>query len=116
MGNTEFKNKADFESIISQGITVVDFNAPWCGPCKAQEPIINKLGETYDGVVTVSKIDIDVHRDVALWLGIQSIPTIIMFNAGEEVCRFIGLQTSATLEKAVNALLQNDELFASPLR
>ncbi len=116
MGNTDFTSKKDFESSISRGITLVDFNASWCGPCKAQEPIINELGKTYDGEVTVSKIDIDAHRDIALWLGIQSIPTIIVFNAGKEVHRFIGVQTSATLEKAVNALLQNDESFASPLR
>ena len=98
------------------GINVVDFKATWCEPCRDQEPIIDELELTCLGKATVSKINIDAHRDIALRLGIQSIPTIIIFNEGEEVCRFIGFQTADSLHTALNSLLQCDESYAWPHR
>lgn len=90
---------------ISKGVTLVDFNAPWCKPCRAQEPIINALKKIYRGAAKVAMLNIDENREIAFKLGIQSIPTIIIYKDGMEMSRFIGLQNSDTLEKALQRLV-----------
>jgi thioredoxin 1 len=95
----------DFERSISHGVTLVDFDAPWCAPCRAQQPIIDALENNYQGKAAFRKINIDENRDVALYLGIQSIPTIILFKKGKEIMRFIGLQGSDTLEDALKQVI-----------
>jgi len=86
-------------------VTLVDFDAPWCGPCRAQQPIIGTLKKNYRGKASIRKINIDKNRDIALHLGIQSIPTIILFKDGREMNRFIGIQTTETLNKAIRRLI-----------
>lgn len=93
-----------FERSILHGVTLVDFDAPWCEPCRAQKQILEKLKETYHGKAAVKKIDIDENRHIALHLGIQSIPTIIFFKEGREINRFIGLQSEETLKGALQTL------------
>ena len=78
----------NFERSILHGVTLVDFDAPWCAPCRAQRPIIETLKKNYQSMVAVKKINIDENRDIALHLGIQSIPTIILFKEGS-VIRFV---------------------------
>lgn len=99
-----------FEQSILHGVTLVDFDAPWCGPCRAQKPIIEALKKNYQGKAAVKKINIDDNRDIALRLGIQSIPTIILFKEGREMNRFIGLQTTETLNRALKKLLERPHL------
>ena len=94
-----------FNQSILNGVTLVDFDAPWCVPCRAQKPIIAALKKNYRGKATVKKINIDVNRNIALHLGIQSIPTIILFKEGKEVKRFIGVQSAETLNKAISRLI-----------
>jgi thioredoxin 1 len=94
-----------FEQSILHGVTLVDFDAPWCVPCRAQQPIIDALKARYRGKAAVKKIDIDKNQGIALHLGIQSIPTIILFKEGREMNRFIGLQTSDTLGNALKKLI-----------
>jgi len=93
------------DEIAGQGVSLVDFGAPWCGPCKAQEPVIHKLAEKFQDRAEVKEVDIDQHRDLAMSLGIQSVPTLILFKDGREVQRFIGLQNEATLTQVINAVL-----------
>lgn len=103
----EFKttSRKDFEEKLRTGVTLVDFNAPWCAPCRAQEPVIAKLEEVYNGRATIGKLNIDENQEIAMALGIQSIPTIIIFKEGKEYRRFVGLQTAETLAGALgNAL------------
>jgi thioredoxin 1 len=97
----------DFKRSVAKGVTLVDFNAPWCGPCRAQEPILRDLEETYKGRATVTAIDIDAHQALAFALGIQSIPTLIIFKDGKEKKRFVGLQSCATLSDALQPLLDH---------
>lgn len=95
----------NFEQWILHGVTLVDFDAPWCAPCRAQRPIIDALKKNYQGKVAVRKINIDDNRDIALHLGIQSIPTIILFKEGRERDRFVGLQIAKTLNRALKKLV-----------
>lgn len=90
-----------FQDTVSIGVTLVDFNAPWCKPCIAQEKIIKALEKDYIGTAKVASLNIDEYRDIALNIGIQSIPTIIIYRDGQEINRLIGLQTAETIHKAL---------------
>lgn len=72
-------------------IEVVDYSADWCGPCRAQEPIIKKVKKELEGKAEVRKVDIDENKEEAVKAGVRSIPTILVYVDGEEVERFIGL-------------------------
>jgi len=101
MASKQITTAEEFNNTIGSGVCLIDFNAPWCGPCRAQEPIIKKLAEDYSGRVTVAEMNIDDNQATAVRLGIQSIPTISVFKNGAEVERFVGLQTSETLVTAI---------------
>lgn len=94
-----------FQKTLENGVTLVDFNADWCAPCKAQEPVIKKLINTYQNRASIIEIDIDEHRDLATKYMVQSIPTLILFKDGKEIKRFVGLQSEATIAKSLDAAL-----------
>ena len=102
MAEIELSSQKDFERTIAKGVTLVDFNAPWCAPCRAQDPVLKQLAESYNGQATVVKVNLDEARDIALSLQIQSIPTLIIYREGEELHRFVGLQSAETLQKALD--------------
>lgn len=95
----------EFKKSIEKGVSLVDFNAPWCGPCRAQEPIIRQLSEQFKEKATIAQMNIDDNQETAIELGIQSIPTLALFKNGKEVQRFVGLQSSATLARALENTL-----------
>ena len=105
MVEKELTSRSDFEKTIQEGVTLVDFNAPWCAPCRAQEPILHALGQSYNGKANIAKMNIDNNGDVALKLKIQSIPTLILFKNGREIDRFVGLQKAETLNQAMDLAL-----------
>lgn len=81
----------DFDNIISQNKNVlVDFWATWCGPCKMVGPIIEQLASDYEGKVAVVKVNVDEEPDLAAKFGIQSIPTIFLFQDGKQVASDVG--------------------------
>ena len=90
-----------FDDTILEGIALIDFNAPWCDPCRAQDPIINDVQKAFNGKAVVAKVNIDENPKIAMDLGIQSIPTLILFKNGKEIERFVGLQAADTLNKAL---------------
>ena len=98
--------RQSFTEIIRQGISLIDFNAPWCGPCRAQKPIINDLALKYKDRVTVAELDVDENRETAMQLGIASIPTLILYKESREIERFVGLQAIDTLTAAIENVLQ----------
>ena len=94
-----------FQETLKNGVTLMDFNATWCAPCKAQEPIIKKLMNTYQNRAAIIEINIDEHRTVATKYRVQSIPTLIIFKDGKEIKRFIGLQSESTIVKSLDDAL-----------
>ncbi len=81
---------------------LVDFHADWCQPCRALEPTISELAERYAGRVTVGKVDIDANPELATRYGIQSIPTVLLFNDGRVAQKFVGLTSKQDFEKALD--------------
>ncbi len=98
-------NTNQFESGISHGVALVDFNAPWCAPCRVQHPIIEELSKAFKGRAAIIEINVDENKQTARHLGIASIPTLIIFKDGKEVTRFVGLQKAELLSKAIRRTL-----------
>jgi len=83
----------NFESLInSDAPTLVDFWAPWCGPCRALGPTIDKLATDFEGKAQIGKLNIDEHPQLAAKFGVASIPTVIVFKSGEASDKFVGLR------------------------
>ena len=106
MNQEKESNRQQFKEMIKQGVSLIDFNAPWCAPCRAQKPILDQLAEKYKGRVTVAELDIDENRKEAMELGIASIPTLIVYRESIEVERFVGLQDAKTLSLSIENALQ----------
>jgi thioredoxin len=99
-------NAETLETGIETGVTMVDFSAPWCGPCRMQRPAIEALAEQQMGNVMFAEVNVDENRQTAMKLGIMSIPTIIIFKDGKEIQRFIGLQSADALSVAIEKALK----------
>ena len=99
-------NDASFESEVIQakGIVVVDFWAPWCGPCLHMAPALESFAENNAGKVKVCKVDVDENQQVAMKYGIRSIPTLIFFKNGEAVEVSIGAVSESILQSKLDAL------------
>lgn len=103
--NVTILSDANFTSTAKSGITLVDFWAAWCGPCRVQGPIIDDVADEMHEKATIAKLNIDENKQTAQMLGIQSIPTILLFKDGKVVKKFVGVKPKGTLIKAINAVL-----------
>ena len=96
---------ANFAKEVGEGVSLVDFGATWCPPCRMQEPIIEKLVGRFAGRAKVCKLNVDDGQETAARFGVQSVPTLIVFKGGDEVQRLVGLQTEDKLAEALEAAL-----------
>lgn len=94
----------NFKTEIAKGSSVVDFTAPWCGPCKMMAPIFEDVAKQYEGKVKMGKLDVDENPETASQFGISGVPTLIFFKDGGEVTRLVGFQSKdALMEKLKEA-------------
>jgi thioredoxin 1 len=102
-GGVKYLNDSDFESTVAKGVTLVDFYADWCGPCRMITPIIEELATEYQGRVTIAKVDVDKAQETARNYNVASIPTVIMFVDGTEVKRVVGVRDKKTFQLMLDA-------------
>ena len=98
---------SNFESeVVNSDVPVlVDFWAPWCGPCRAIAPLVEEISSSYAGKIKVGKMNVDDNQATTMKFGIRSIPTIIMFKGGEAVDQIIGAVPKAEIERVVEKSL-----------
>ncbi len=99
----KYLNDENFQAEINQGVTLVDFYADWCGPCRMIAPIVEELALEMSGIAKIAKLDIDSAQETTSNLGVTSIPTIILFKNGKEVKRVVGVKDKDTLKAMINA-------------
>jgi len=100
MANVTAVTDADFQSEVEQndGLTVVDFWAAWCGPCRMISPVVDQLAQEYDGKAKVLKLDVDSNQQTAMKFNIRSIPQILFFKGGKVVDTVVGAVPKSALE------------------
>jgi thioredoxin 1 len=98
---------AEFEEIVLQSDlpVIVDFWAPWCGPCLMVAPILDRLAEDFDGQLVIAKVNTDENSEWAMKYGVQGIPTMLFIKNGEVVLEQVGALPEASLREMVDGLL-----------
>lgn len=90
-----------FSKDIASGVTLVDFYADWCGPCRMLTPVLEKVAKELSGSASVAKLDIDHAQNVASSFRVTSVPTMILFKNGEEVGRLVGLRDADAIKEFI---------------
>lgn len=99
-----------FDTSIKSGVVLVDFWAPWCGPCRIQGPILERVSEMIGSRALIAKVNVDEAPQIAARFGIRSIPTLAIFKDGDPVGAFLGVQQAATLVAALERVLSNETI------
>ncbi|MBK8623513.1 MAG: thioredoxin [Saprospiraceae bacterium] len=94
----QFTDSNFADTALKGGVSVIDFWAEWCGPCRLIGPIIEELATQYDGKATIGKVNVDENPEISMKYSIRSIPTILILKDGEVVDKQVGLTTKAALE------------------
>lgn len=101
VSDTDFDQKV----INGQGLTIVDFWAEWCAPCRMIAPVLEELATEYAGKVTVAKLNVDENPRIAARFGIRSIPTLLFFKGGERVDQVVGAVPRGVIQSKLGAHL-----------
>ncbi len=95
----------NFTQEIAGGVTVVDFHAEWCGPCRMLAPVLEQVAGEVQGKAVIAKVDIDSEQKTAAQFQITSVPTLILFKDGKEVNRLVGLRNADAVKEFVIAAI-----------
>lgn len=104
MTTKHFTDK-EFDAQVGSGVTLVDFHASWCGPCRTLAPVLETVAKEMDGKATVGKVDIDSEQQTASRFQITSVPTMILFKGGKEVGRLIGLRSADVIKDFIKSVM-----------
>ena len=105
MGKYVELTPANFEEVTKEGVSMVDFWAPWCGPCRMIAPVIEELAADFEGKANICKVNTDEEQDLAVIYGIRSIPTILFMKNGEVVDQMVGASSKQAFTDKINSLL-----------
>lgn len=103
--NLKYLNDDNFESTIKNGVTLVDFYADWCGPCRRIAPIVEELASEMGNQVTIAKLDVEQAQRTTAAQQVMSIPTVVLYKNGQEVTRIVGLTGKDSLKKIITSAL-----------
>lgn len=92
-----------FEAAIQKGITLVDFHAEWCGPCRMLAPVLQEVAKEVQGKAKIAKVDIDQAQRIAADYEVSSVPTMILFKDGKQVGQLVGLRNAATIKQFIDS-------------
>ncbi|MCD4758030.1 MAG: thioredoxin [Arcobacteraceae bacterium] len=95
----------NFEASTSTGVALVDFWAPWCGPCRMISPVIEELAEEFEGKAAICKVNTDEQQELSTKFGVRSIPTIVFMKDGEIVDTMVGAASKQAFTDKLNSLL-----------
>ena len=93
--------ESDFDAAVSGGITLVDFWAPWCAPCKAMGPVFGELADSLEDQVTLAKVDVNENPGLATKFRVQSIPLLVLLKDGQEIDRVVGVHSASALHEMI---------------
>lgn len=106
MANIIEANASTFDSLLDNELPVViDFWAPWCGPCRMLSPVVDEIAGELEGKIVVAKCNVDENQDLAMRYGVMSIPTVVMLKGGAEVMRSVGAVPKPKLRGDIEAHL-----------
>ncbi len=100
-GNMKHLTDANFETEIQKGVTLVDFHANWCGPCRMLAPVLEQVAKDIKGKASIGKVDIDNEQKTAGRFQITSVPTMILFKDGKEINRLVGLRNAEAVKEFI---------------